>query len=334
MKTRYLALLIAGMLAASPMAYAELSAAEQQAKEQAKEQARADREARRARDAEARKEARRTPTDDEALALAALEGLMSMSADKSLPILKRVLSGGQSNLVKGRALFVVSQIGAPEAQQVLLDFARQPNNALRAEAIRNIGIGGQPTSLAALKDIYNGGDEITKQDVLQAWQIAGRRAEVYQVALAAKTDAEADRAIMVLSTMGAREELRKLSSERKHSNALMDAFAISGDLQSLKRIADSAPDAATRVEAVRKMGILGSQEARSALRDTYHSATDAKVKSAALSGLQIAGDQRTVLDLYKAAKTPEEKRLLLRTLSMMGGEAALEAIDRALGEKK
>jgi hypothetical protein len=283
---------------------------------------------------ESRKEAKRAPTEEEALALAALEGLMSTSPERALPILKRVLSGNQTELVKRRALFVVSQIETPEAQQILVDVAKQRDHPLRLEAIRNIGIGGQASSLAVLKDVYANGDEATRKRVLEAWLVADRKADVYQAALSAKSDAEADRAIATLAAMGAREELRKLAAERKTSKNLMEALAVAGDVQSLKRIADTSPDANLRLEAVRRMGIIESPEAKKMLRDTYASATDPKVKAAALDGLLIAGDQNVVLELYKAAKTPEEKRAVLRTLSVMGGDAALAAIDQALEGKK
>ena len=48
----------------------------------------------------------------------------------------------------------------------------------------------------------------------------------------------------------------------------------------------------------------------------------------------IGGDEQGVLALYRAAKTTEEKRELLRMLTMMDGDAALQAIDAALEEKK
>jgi hypothetical protein len=48
----------------------------------------------------------------------------------------------------------------------------------------------------------------------------------------------------------------------------------------------------------------------------------------------IAEDEQGVLALYRAAKTSEEKRALLRTLSNIDGDAALEAIDSALEGKK
>src|SRR5262245_6512718 len=48
----------------------------------------------------------RAPTNDEELALAALEGLMVQPADRALPIIRKVLAGSRSTLVKQRALFV------------------------------------------------------------------------------------------------------------------------------------------------------------------------------------------------------------------------------------
>ena len=57
--------------------------------------------------------AERAPTDDEELALAAMEGLMAQAPERALPIIKKVLAGPQTRLVKQRALFVLSQIDSP-----------------------------------------------------------------------------------------------------------------------------------------------------------------------------------------------------------------------------
>ena len=85
----------------------------------------------------------REPTEQEELALAAMEGLMAQPAERALPIIKKVLAGSQTTLVKQRALFVLSQIDSPEAQQILLQTSRSTDAALRSEAIRSIGIGGR-----------------------------------------------------------------------------------------------------------------------------------------------------------------------------------------------
>src|SRR5690349_9514036 len=97
----------------------------------------------------------REPTADEDLALAALEGLMTQPGDRALPIIKKVLAGSQTTLVKKRALFVLSQIDSPEAKQLLAQASRSPDAALRGEAIRSIGIGGDPKALDALTELYN-----------------------------------------------------------------------------------------------------------------------------------------------------------------------------------
>jgi hypothetical protein len=116
---------------------------------------------------------------------------------------------------------------------------------------------------------------------------------------------------------------------------LLDAYAISGDLASLRKIAEGTGERALRVEAVRRIGIVDSDPARTALREIYTRSTDDEIRDAALQGMLIAGDEQGVLSLYRAAKSSDEKRALLRYLAMIDGDgdAALLAIDSALEGK-
>jgi nitroreductase len=157
---------------------------------------------------------------------------------------------------------------------------------------------------------------------------------VYQAALNAKSEDEAGAAIHMLSVMGAVEELRKLGDRPNASDRLVEAYAISGDLQSLRKIAEGDKNPSVRAEAVRQIGIIDTDAARSALRDIYGRATNEEIKDAALQGLLIADDEQGVLALYRAAKSPQEKRNLLRTLTNMDGDAALQVIDDALENKQ
>jgi len=275
----------------------------------------------------------RAPTPDEELALAALEGLMSQSPERALPIIKKVLAGPQSTLIKQRAMFVLCQIDSPEAQEILVQTARSPDAALRGEAIRSIGIGGDPKALDALLPVYTAGGPDVKAEVLQAWMISERKEAVYQAAISAKTEEEANEAIRMLGVMGATEELRKLGDRPKTSSGLVEAYALSGDVASLRKIVDGGSDKSVRIDAVRKIGIVDDNAARGALREIYTRSTDEEIKDAALQGMLIAGDEQGVLALYRGAKTSDEKRDLLRTLTMMDGDAALEAIDAALEKK-
>ena len=129
---------------------------------------------------------------------------------------------------------------------------------MRGEAIRSIGIGGDPKALDALQEIYKTGDSDVKQEVLQAWLIAGRKDAVYQAALTAKSEEEANEAIRMLGAMGATEELRKLGDRPNASSGLLDAYAISGDLASLRKIAEGNGERSVRLEAVRRIGIIQS----------------------------------------------------------------------------
>lgn len=277
--------------------------------------------------------AERAPTGDEELALAALEGLMAQSPERALPIIKKVLAGPQSTVVKQRAMFVLSQIDSQEARDILTQTARSPDSALRGEAIRSIGIGGDPRALDSLQSIYSAGSPEVKKEVLQAWLIAGRKEAVYQVALNAKSEEEANEAIRLLGVMGATDELRKLGEKPNAASGLVEAYALSGDLTSLRKIAESSGDPAVRINAIRMIGIIRSDAARTALREIYLGAKDAEIREAALQGMLISGDDQGVLSLYKAAKTPEEKRSLLRTLTTMDGDVALQAIDAALEKR-
>jgi HEAT repeat protein len=275
----------------------------------------------------------RAPSAEEELALAALEGLMARPAERALPIIKKVLAGSQTTLVKQRALFVLSQIGTPEAQSLLAQASRSSDPALRGEAIRSIGIGGDPKALDALQEVYKAGDADVKREVLQAWMIAGRKEAVYQAALNAKSDDEASEAIRMLAVMGATDELRKLGDRPNATRGLVDAYAMSGDLASLRKIADGTGDRSMRLDAVRKIGMIQGDGARAALRDIYTRSTDEEIRESALQGMLMSGDEQGVLTLYRGAKTTDEKRVLLRYLSMMDGDAALQAIDAALEGK-
>jgi hypothetical protein len=150
----------------------------------------------------------------------------------------------------------------------------------------------------------------------------------------AKSEDEANEAIRMLGVMGATEELRKLGERPNAAKGLVEAYALSGDLASLRKMAEGSADRSTRLEAVRKIGLIDGDAAHVALREIYARATDAEVREAALQGMLISDDEQGVLALYRAAKSSEEKRTLLRYLSTMDGDAALQAIDQALEDRK
>jgi len=123
------------------------------------------------------------------------------------------------------SLFVLSQIDLPEAQNVLLETARNGSGDLRLEAIRMVGIGGNEEALAGLTAIYAGGDSDVKESVLHAYLIADDSNSVYEIAANATNDEEFETAVGILGVMGASEELRKLRDREGVSESLIHAYA-------------------------------------------------------------------------------------------------------------
>lgn len=282
------------------------------------------------RDAAQQRGRNRVPTDDEALAIAALRALMSVPPDRAVPLIERTLRLQKSDLVKARALFVLGQINSSAAHRLLLKNAQELTGSLQLEAIRSIGIGGDTAAIAALPALYANGDAAVQRAVLEALLIADSKPMVMQLALTAKNPDQLEPVLNTLAAMGAVEELRQLGARGVGGAKLVQAFAVAGDLTGLLNIARTNTDAALRAKAIRSLGIIGSAQAKAALLQLYQSVETAAEKSAALEGMLIANDQQSVLTLYRNSKSTAEKREIFGTLSKMGGDAALEAIDAAL----
>ena len=273
-------------------------------------------------------------TDDaDSLKMSALQALISAPPERALPIVTKVLSGDSSPALKERALFILSQIDLPEAQNQLVETARTGDTRLRLEAIRMIGIGGNPQALAALGDLYANGDGNTKEAVLEAYLIAGDEQAVYQIALNSQDPQDFENAVQMLGAMGATRELRELR-DRPGSpgsgEALINAYAVAGDVESLTAMATDSSDPERQVQAIHGLGIAGGSEVSNVLRNIYNGTDVEDVKEAALQGLLIAGDDQAVLELFRASDDAREKKKLLETLVMMDSDAVWDIIDSTL----
>jgi len=269
---------------------------------------------------------------NEALAITALEALMGAEPERALPLVERVLQGDHSDRVKRRALFVASQIDLPGAQQLLMEFART-ESPLQGEAIRMIGISGDSDGLDALGGLYTDSSPEVRERILQAYLIADRPDAVAAIAGQAASDAEFDRAVRVLAAMGASDQLRQIGRQRPGSRGLIHAYAVAGDLDSLRAVAQGEAGEITpeaRRDAIHGVAIVGTDAARELLMQIYRDSDDPQIRQATAQALMVADHDAGLLQLYRDADDPDEKRDLLRMLVMMDSDAALDAIDAAL----
>ena len=271
--------------------------------------------------------------DAEELKLAALEALIAAPPERALPLAAKALQGDHSDDVKERALFVLSQIDLPEAQNLLIETAQQESGDIQEEAIRMIGIGGNTDALSRLGGIYESGNEDVREAVLEAYLIADEEDAVYQLAVSAHNagnDEDFDSAVEFLGVMGASEQLRMLRESTGSSEALIEAYAISGDADSLREIALDGTDPAVQAEAIEALGIVGGDEVNATLIEIYKSSDSEDIRESALEGMMISGYDEGILELYRSSQDPAEKRELLEILLVMGSDEVWDVIDSAL----
>jgi HEAT repeat protein len=238
---------------------------------------------------------------NEVLKIAALEALISAPPERALPLVMKVLDANNTDEVKERALFVLSQIDMPEAQNRLLDVARTGGPELSEEAIRMIGIGGNEEAMAGLAGLYESGNQDMREAILEAYMIAGDVEAVNTIAVNASSAQEFEDAVEMLGIMGAIDELRALSQSSGYTEELIEA-----------------------------LGIAGGDDVNATLMDIYRNADTDDIREAALEGMLISGHDEGVLELYREATSVEEKRELLETLGYMGSDLMMEVIDEAL----
>ena len=275
-----------------------------------------------------------TTDDVDELKITALEALMSAPPERALPLVTKVLAGDSSDEVKERALFVLSQIDLPEAQTQLLETARQGSGELRLEAIRMIGIGGDPIAMTGLAELYQGGDSEVREAVLEAYLIADDSNSIYEIAANAASEEEFEEAVDMLAAMDAREELRKLRDQAGMSESLIEAYAISGDFETLRELSMDGSNPEQQAHAIEALGMVGGAESNTALVEIYRSSDSPDVREAALDGLLIADHDEGLLELYQSSQDAAEKRELLEYLVMMDSDAIWDVVGSALdGER-
>jgi HEAT repeat protein len=271
----------------------------------------------------------------EADALMALDALLSGGNEKAVPLLQRVLTGDHSDRVKGRAIFVLTQIDANAAEAALdAVLTGDASPKLKSEAIRMIAAGGRPESLDRLLPLYrSSADAAVRRGVLDAFLIGDRADLMLQVAQG-DGDARSRRdAIQKLGAMGRDEELARLYvnlTDPKERRSVMQALGVAGAHGRLIELARGEKDVRVRAEAIRAIGIAGGKDAPAALLDFYAPDQPDDVRKAVIDALMIAGDTMKLVQLYRAETDPDLRRTLLQRITSSDPDAALDLIDKAL----
>ena len=285
--------------------------------------------------ATARESAGAAAGDDDDIAEIAVEGLMNAPPERAVPLLKNVLQGRHSDKVKKRALFVLSQIDEDAALDSVVDVAKTSNDpALREEAIRMLGVSGEDRAIKRLGELYAvGKDPRERRAIIQAWLVADRKDLILASARNEADGSVRQAAIQALGALDASSELKQLFDSTKDpasQREIIQALGVAGDVKSLTVIAEGTQPDEIRVEAIQALGVAGDEGGSAALVRLYPKAGSPALRDAVMQGLLVAGDGDALLQLYRQAKTKEEKQALLRFITTTNNDAALDVIESEL----
>jgi HEAT repeat protein len=274
-------------------------------------------------------------SDEDDLAEIAVEGLMNAPPARAVPLLKKVLQSQRSDKVKKRALFVLSQIDEDAALDSVVDVAKTSNDpGLREEAIRMLGVSGEERAIKRLSELYaSSKDAREKRAIIQAWLVADRKDLILASARNEADPSVRHQAIEALGALDASAELKQLfdtTRDAASQREIIQALGVAGNVGALTAIAEGQQPDDLRIDAIHALGVAGDEGGSAALVRLYPKMTTQPMREAVMQGLLVAGDGDGLVQLYKQARTKEEKQALLRILTQTNSDAALDTIESEL----
>jgi hypothetical protein len=282
---------------------------------------------------------------NEELKLIALTGLMQSDPQKAMPILEKLLASNQSPKVKDKALFVLTQSGSPEAQQILLNIARGKSNpdvltasrrrfwsfSVRMTSFRrseppHSSMMGSKEGKAELGNIYASSSDINlKREIIRSYLLSGSKDKLLQAAKSEKTPELRREAIRTLAQTGGKDELWELykvepSGEVKAE--IIRSMLLCGGSDRLKDVIRTEKDQNLRREAVKTLGLTGADGAT--FTELYRNESDEGMKREIVRALFISGNSKALVDLARLEKNPELKEDIVKQLSLMHSKEATD----------
>ena len=265
--------------------------------------------------------------EDEETKLLALNSLMNSDPKRALPILQKFLSSNNSSRLKEQALFVLAQSDSQEARQTLIQVARgQSNPDLQRKAIQFLATQESPENVAALGEIYRtSNSHDVRRAVLDAYVVCDCRKELLAAAQQEHDPDLRRDAIQRLGAAGGQDELRQLyksAASVDDKEAIIQGFIAEDDVQGLTEVAKTATEARVKSAAIRALGAVGGEQSKTTLLQMYGTEKDPEIKRSLIEGLFIQDDAHDLIQLARKESDPEMRRNLVQQLSVMDDREA------------
>lgn len=265
--------------------------------------------------------------DDEETKLFALNSLMVSDPKRALPILQKFLSSKNSSRLKEQALFVLAQSDSQEARQTLIQVARgQSNPELQRKAIEFLATQKSSQNVEALDEIYRtSNSHEVRTAVLDAYVICNCRKQLLAAAQKEHDPELRHDAIQRLGAAGGQEELRQLyksAASVDDKEVIIQGFIAADDMQGLSEVVKTATEARVKSAAVRALGAVGGQQSKTLLLQMYSTEKDPEIKRSVIEGLFIQDDAHDLIELARKESDPGTRRYLVQQLSVMDDRQA------------
>jgi len=201
---------------------------------------------------------------DRDVQIQALGSLIRVEPARVIPMLRTLALESDSTAEAGRALFVLSQSGRPEARTTVVEVARTGSEPARIAAVRELGRLGGPAAPGELLQVYWTGNPRVKSEVVTSLGFRAGAGALMRIA-ETETDQELrNSAIVTLGEAGGLDQLRALYA--RHAVAWKRAIIIglfnARAEEDLIRIAEHDSDSTIRQEALTRLRLLGTPKAK------------------------------------------------------------------------
>jgi len=276
-------------------------------------------------DSEAKAAAQGCPDDEDDVRIEALNGLLQMDADRAMPILKKVLARRDacSEVLRRKAVFLVSQKRSAETESILLSAARtDPDDEVRQQAVFWLSQVGSETAVSALDSILRTSrdPELQKKAIFALSQMDSPRASSIIRSYAERTDASSEVQEQAIFWLGQHDSpenaaylkslYKRLNSEELKEKVIFSLSQMEGQ-GSGKWLMDLATDETEPIE-MRKKALFWAGQTGTATTDLvnlYGRMRNSEIKEQLIFVYSQRSDKASVDKLLDIAKNEPDKEL-------------------------
>ena len=261
------------------------------------------------------------------LKLLAINGLQQMDPQRAVPMLEKMLHGGDCPKLRNQAMFVLAQSNSQEAREVIARAARNDADPeLQRKALQSLGLFSGDWGRQQLGEIYAAtGSVDVKKRILQAFMVSGDRARILAAATSEKDPALRAEAIQQLGVMGAREDIWQLYTKETSVDVkkkMLQAMFVAGDADHVGQLAKTEQNKELRIAAIHNLGIMGDKTG--SMLESLYGENDREVKRAVIQALFISNNAHSLVAIARKETDPEMKKHIVQQLSLMHSKEATD----------